>query len=166
MTSDLGPRGRGFSRRTTSLNTSRVSPLSSGRSAGGADNRPRMTTSFRSMTARLMQAASPFCSTPARAAHRAVDGPGRCGRRRSLRRWLLLLVGGRLLEQPRVVTLDRRRDLAEQLRHLRLDVGLGDLAADLLGELTSQLVIGGLAGATVAGLVVSQVFVLGHLDVH
>src|SRR3954454_71924 len=128
MTSDLGPRGRGFSRRTTSLNTSSVSPLGRGRSSGGAGSRSRRTTSLRSMTARLMGRASPPRGHTGQGRRRSVDAPGRCGRRRADRRWrLLVLRGGRLREEPGVVALPRRRDLAQQLGDLRLDVLVGDV---------------------------------------
>src|SRR3954464_14881217 len=151
MTSDLGPRGRGFSRRTTSLSTSRVSPLGSGRSSGGADNRPRSTTSFRSMTERLMPPASPACLERGQGRPRVVDGPGRCGRRSSFRRWLLLLACRGLLEQPGVVALDRGRALAQQLGDRGLDVVRGDVAADLVGEGAAQLGIAGLVDLLVGG---------------
>src|SRR5918997_1902205 len=65
-TSTDWPRARGSGRRTTSRKVTRVSPLGRDFSSAGAETRPRSTTSFRSITATLMTAASPGDGAPRR----------------------------------------------------------------------------------------------------
>src|SRR3954465_680255 len=109
-TSTDWPRARGSGRRTTSRKLSRLSPLGSVRISAGADTRPRSTTSFRSITATLMQRAC--CAPDARprpdrhlwTVMLPVDGPqGGC------RGSVLRVVRGRAVRSGRL-------GLAEQLR--------------------------------------------------
>src|SRR3712207_3958059 len=109
-TSTDWPRARGSGRRTTRRKVTSVSPLGSSRSSAGEDTRPRSTTSFRSMTATLMRAASSPRGARTRPGHRLwTAGPGVDPARAGCRRSVLLAVL-------------RRIDFAEELRDLGLDV--------------------------------------------
>src|SRR5919206_589733 len=68
-TSTDWPRARGSGRRITRRKVISVSPLGRVRSSAGAESRPRSRTSLRSITATLMQRASPpRCRRPRAAA--------------------------------------------------------------------------------------------------
>src|SRR4051795_13367995 len=131
------PRARGSGRRTTRRKVTSVSPLGRVRSSAGADIRPRSTTSFRSMTATLMeQASAPLAATPRgrRELWTAVRGVD--DRREVVSRSLWRGVAVR-----RVGTIGRRLDLTEQFGHLRLDIGIevGADIARLVGERLLEL---------------------------
>src|SRR4051812_34340718 len=134
-TSTDWPRARGSGRRTISRKVSRSSPLGSVRISAGAETRPRRTTSFRSITATLMQrACCPDDRRPRPRRHlwtawTVVDeGPPGC-RTSVLRVVPGLAVRGRWL------------DLAEQFGHLGLDVLVEALpeTVGVLGELLDDL---------------------------
>ena len=76
-TSTDWPRARGSGRRTTRRKVSRASPLGRVRISAGAETRPRSTTSFRSITATLMQRACAPDGGEPRARRRSVDAARR-----------------------------------------------------------------------------------------
>src|SRR3954447_16861404 len=110
-TSTAWPRDRGSGRRTTRRKVTSVSPLGRDLSSAGAETRPRGTTSFRSITATLMTAASPGDGAPGAGWPPLWTGtPGVDGGPATCRRSVLRLV------------LPRWPDLAQELGDLPLDV--------------------------------------------
>src|SRR4051794_37535936 len=134
-TSTDWPRARGSGRRTISRKVSRSSPLGSVRISAGAETRPRRTTSFRSITATLMQRAC------------CPDDRGPRPRRHLWTAWTVVDEGppgcrtSVLRVVPGLAVRGRWLDLAEQFGHLGLDVLVEALpeTVGVLGELLDDL---------------------------
>src|SRR5215217_2462587 len=126
------PRARGSGRRTTNRKVNSGSPLGRVRISAGADTRPRSTTSFRSITATLMQASLLVRPPPAQRPAASVDAAGQCGRRSPICRGLVPV--GRVVSVVRVLgrVAGRRVDLPEELGDLRLDLFVEALAESVV----------------------------------
>src|SRR3954452_38533 len=127
-TSTDWPPARGSGLRTTSRKVSSGSPLGRVRISAGAEIRPRRTTSFRSITATLMQASLLRRSRPAQHPAASVDTAGpvddrspRC--RRSVRAGAVLVLVVCVAVVLVVASGVRRRfDLRQELSYLSRDV--------------------------------------------